>query len=127
MSTVANAMEGFSRDLSDVTTVSRTIPDASLRKQYRLDQLFKPAGRVAEQLVKPVLLPETRVRNRPRHRGHIGEVAGEPLHGVGNGAHSSCSGRVAQSAYQTALPAGSLISDFHADWTSFTTSPGMGM
>jgi phosphate transport system permease protein len=43
MSTVANTMEGLSRGFSDLSTVSKAIPDASLRKQCRLDQLFRYA------------------------------------------------------------------------------------
>ena len=56
MSTVANALEGFSRGLSDMSTVSKAIPDASLRKQYRLDQLFRHATRAFAFLVLALLL-----------------------------------------------------------------------
>ena len=56
MSTVANTMEGFSSDPSDMSTVSRAIPDASLRRQYRLDQLFRHATRGFAFLVLALLL-----------------------------------------------------------------------
>ena len=43
MSTVVNTMEGPSRGLSDISTVSKAIPDSSLRRQYWLDRLFRHA------------------------------------------------------------------------------------
>jgi phosphate transport system permease protein len=56
MSTVANTMEGLSRSLSDMSTVSRAIPDASLRKHYRLDQVFRHATRGFAFLVLALLV-----------------------------------------------------------------------
>src|SRR5215472_17217488 len=56
MSTVANTMEGLSRGLSDVSTVSKAIPDSSLRKQYRLDQIFRYATRGFAFLVLALLV-----------------------------------------------------------------------
>ena len=56
MSTVANTMEGLSRGLSDISTVSKAIPDSSLRKQYLLDQLFRYATRGFAFLVLALLV-----------------------------------------------------------------------
>jgi phosphate transport system permease protein len=56
MSAVANTAEGFSRGLSDMSTVSRAIPEASLRKQYRLDRLFRHATRGFAFLVLALLV-----------------------------------------------------------------------
>jgi phosphate transport system permease protein len=56
MSAVANTVEGFSRGLSDMYTVSRAIPEASLRKQYRLDRLFRHATRGFAFLVLALLV-----------------------------------------------------------------------
>ena len=56
MSTVANTIEGLSRGLSDTSTVSRAIPDASLRKHYWLDRLFRFATRGFAFLVLALLV-----------------------------------------------------------------------
>src|SRR5215467_7081799 len=56
MSTVANTMEGLSRGLSDLSTASKAIPDSSLRKQYRLDQIFRYATRGFAFLVLALLV-----------------------------------------------------------------------
>jgi phosphate transport system permease protein len=56
MSAVANTIEGFPRGPSDMSTVSKAIPDASLRKQYRIDQLFRHATRAFAFLVLMLLL-----------------------------------------------------------------------
>jgi phosphate transport system permease protein len=56
MSTVANMMEGLSRGPSDLSTVSKAIPDSSLRKQYLLDQLFRHATRGFAFLVLALLV-----------------------------------------------------------------------
>jgi phosphate transport system permease protein len=56
MSTVANTIEGFPRGLSDLSTVSRAIPDASLRRHHRLDQLFRHATRAFAFLVLALLV-----------------------------------------------------------------------
>jgi len=56
MSAVANTMVGLSRGLSDMSTVSRAIPEASLRKQYRLDRLFRHATRGFAFLVLALLV-----------------------------------------------------------------------
>jgi phosphate transport system permease protein len=56
MSSVVDTMEGLTRGLSDQSTVSKTIPDASLRTQYRLDQLFRLATRGFAFLVLALLI-----------------------------------------------------------------------
>jgi len=57
MSTVADTMEGLSRGpSSDMSTVSKSIPDASLKRQYRLDQLFRHATRAFAFLVLALLV-----------------------------------------------------------------------
>jgi len=55
------------------------------------DQEGEPQVASAEQLIESVVLPETRVRNRLRHPGHVGEAPREPLYRIGNGAHSKAS------------------------------------
>src|SRR5689334_190062 len=56
MSTVANTIEGLSCGPSDTSTVSRAIPDSSLRKQYWLDRLFRFATRGFAFLVLALLV-----------------------------------------------------------------------
>src|SRR6266853_5300328 len=45
MSSVADTMDGLSRSDHGISPVSRTIPDANLRSQHRLDLLFRLATR----------------------------------------------------------------------------------
>jgi phosphate transport system permease protein len=56
MSAVANTIERLPRGLSDMSTVSRAIPDSNLRKHYRLDQLFRHATRAFAFLVLALLV-----------------------------------------------------------------------
>ena len=56
MSAVANVMEGPARRPSELLPVSRTIPEASLRKHYWLDQVFRHATRVFAFLVLALLV-----------------------------------------------------------------------
>ncbi|MGB7543395.1 MAG: phosphate ABC transporter permease subunit PstC [Burkholderiales bacterium] len=56
MSAVANTLEGLTNSRSDLSTVSKAIPDASLRKQYWLDLLFRHATRFFAFLVLALLL-----------------------------------------------------------------------
>jgi phosphate transport system permease protein len=51
MSSVADTLEGLSRSPSGLSPVSRTIPGANLRKQHRLDLLFRLATRFFAFLV----------------------------------------------------------------------------
>jgi phosphate transport system permease protein len=51
MSGVADTMDGLSRSDSGISPMSRTIPDANLRKQHRLDLLFRLATRFFAFLV----------------------------------------------------------------------------
>lgn len=51
MSSVADAIDGLSRSGSGISPVSKTIPDANLRKQHRLDLLFRLATRFFAFLV----------------------------------------------------------------------------
>ena len=55
MSAVADTIEGLPRGSSDISTVSRSIPDASLRRHYRLDQAFRLATRFFAFLVLTLL------------------------------------------------------------------------
>lgn len=55
MSTVVNTMERLPRGLSDISTVSRAIPDARLRRQYWLDHAFRQATRAFAFLVLALL------------------------------------------------------------------------
>jgi phosphate transport system permease protein len=54
MSTVADTIEGL-QGPSDISTVSRSIPDASLRRHYRFDQAFRLATRFFALLVLTLL------------------------------------------------------------------------
>jgi phosphate transport system permease protein len=59
MSAVSNTLEGLTRSpaiVSTTSTVSRSIPDASLRRQHRLDQLFRHATRAFAFLVLALLV-----------------------------------------------------------------------
>src|SRR6266853_5915344 len=51
MSGVANTMDGLSRTDPGISAVSKSIPDASLSKQHRLDLLFRLATRFFAFLV----------------------------------------------------------------------------
>ena len=54
MSSVAGTIEGL-RGPSEIATVSRSIPDASLRRQHRLDRTFRLATRLFALLVLTLL------------------------------------------------------------------------
>jgi phosphate transport system permease protein len=56
MSTVVQSIEGLSRSPSDESTVSRSIPDASLQLQRRLDLLFRLATKFFAFLVLAILV-----------------------------------------------------------------------
>ena len=56
MSAVAQTVEGLTPSPSDRSAVSRSIPDASLRRQHRLDQLFRHATRFFAFLVLALLV-----------------------------------------------------------------------
>src|SRR5258708_33471938 len=51
MSSVADTMHGLSRSDPGLSPVSKTIPDANLRNQHRLDFLFRLATRLFAFLV----------------------------------------------------------------------------
>ncbi len=51
MSSVADTIDGLSRSNSGVSPVAKTIPDANLRNQHRLDLLFRLATRLFAFLV----------------------------------------------------------------------------
>src|SRR2546427_9953788 len=51
MSSVADTIDGLSRSDPAVSPVSKTIPDANLRNQHRLDLLFRLATRLFAFLV----------------------------------------------------------------------------
>ena len=55
MSTVADTLEGLSQGPSDISTVSKSIPAASLRRQYRLDRAFRFATQFFAFLVLTLL------------------------------------------------------------------------
>ena len=56
MSSIANIMEGVARPPFNFLPVSKTIPEASLRKHHRLDQLFRHATRAFAFLVFSLLV-----------------------------------------------------------------------
>ncbi len=56
MSSIANTMEGAPTAPSDFLPVSKTIPETSLRTQYRLDQVFRHATRAFAFLVLSLLV-----------------------------------------------------------------------
>jgi phosphate transport system permease protein len=56
MSAVAETVEGLAQAPSDRFTVSRSIPDESLKRQRRLDQLFRYATKVFAFLVLALLV-----------------------------------------------------------------------
>ena len=51
MSSVADTIDGLSRSDPGISPVSKTIPDANLRSQHRLDLLFRLATRLFALLV----------------------------------------------------------------------------
>src|SRR2546426_2826683 len=51
MSSVADTIDGLSRSDPGLSPVSKTIPDANLRNQHRLDFLFRLATRLFAFLV----------------------------------------------------------------------------
>src|SRR5437016_2071577 len=55
MSSVADTMDGLSRSDAGISPVSKTIPNANLRKQHRLDLLFRLATRFFAFLVLMLL------------------------------------------------------------------------